>query len=531
MGKYVLTNMVKQKGAKAFILFSLASFLIASLSPYLNGSFLDLLSSDINLNEVFFCAIFIAAVGIGGAFLSYLANMTTIKVITKTSYSLLFEVVRHLQNATLQYVENMDSAYVTQRVYTDVFAVSNFVISNFLLFFLNFFLIVGIFVFYIVSDIALFVISTVFIIPYFFLFVKVKRPLYEASREKKESDNSTFNSIAFQIANVFYTQLDSTYEAMQKLMENSFAKFFIALIKSSKLNYLVSSSDSMIMALFQACMLIYGGYQIYSGNMTVGNFIIVNSYFSLLSRAVKYYANLFKQYQDAVASFSRINEYNNVPQRQFGNKIISHVDSVEIHGLNFQVVGGHSQKELYNGFQCTLNIGRRYMIQGENGSGKSTLVKIITGLYRTVGIIYINNIPLESLDIPCFLSKHVSVVPQKLFSPMGTVCEFLSFRFSCLEKDIRNMILKKMIFSSFVASVLDRECRNLSGGELRKLFIWIAVSRSSEILILDEPTTGLDDAGRKDLINYIEDNPQNQILLICSHDVELQAIVDETFLL
>lgn len=86
----------------------------------------------------------------------------------------------------------------------------------------------------------------------------------------------------------------------------SFTNCFPFILKAGRLSYLFSSIDSIIQTVFQSVLFIFAGIQIAVGNMTVGEFVMINSYFALLLRAVKYYTAIYKQYQDSLASYKRM---------------------------------------------------------------------------------------------------------------------------------------------------------------------------------------------------------------------------------
>ena len=85
MWKYVLNKMIKQKEATFFIVMIILSFAVSSAAPYLNGKFIDLLTVSKDIHLIVQFALIIVGVGVVGALLSYCSNLTTVKVLTKTT--------------------------------------------------------------------------------------------------------------------------------------------------------------------------------------------------------------------------------------------------------------------------------------------------------------------------------------------------------------------------------------------------------------------------------------------------------------
>ena len=70
-------------------------------------------------------------------------------------------------------------------------------------------------------------------------------------------------------------------------------------------------------------------------------------------------------------------------------------------------------------------------------------------------------------------------------------------------------------------------CQRLSGGELKKLYLNVALSKDSDFLILDEPTNDLDELSKHELINYLKMNPKKQGIIVSTHDKDLIDAADE----
>lgn len=82
-------------------------------------------------------------------------------------------------------------------------------------------------------------------------------------------------------------------------------------------------------------------------------------------------------------------------------------------------------------------------------------------------------------------------------------------------------------FYRTVESLKGKNCRNLSGGEYRKLRIFAALRRQPEVLVFDEPTNDLDEESRREFAEYVHRNPFDQLILVVSHDRDLILACDE----
>ena len=168
---------------------------------------------------------------------------------------------------------------------------------------------------------------------------------------------------------------------------------------------------------------------------------------------------------------------------------------------------------------------------GKNGAGKSTLLKIITGLYTEVdGKILINGKSLQEINGENLRENMFSVVPQHLYLSSENVSDFLTKSLKKNEEEIENMLNQdaKNLYE-YVKTVKNnfaKPCGSLSGGEFRKVNLWMALHKSADVLILDEPTMELDKQSKSELFVYLKGYVQGKIVIIMTHDQELMAISD-----
>lgn len=529
MVRYVLLEMRKQWEFFPFVFMLLASFFLSVISPYLNGVFLDFLTYNHVIEEVLKFSVLIATVGILGAIMSYFANMATTKILTKTAFSLLFKLTTHIEHMKLRYIEKQNAAYVTQRIFNDVIQVTTFVISNFLTAILYLIQMVGIAILFLYINPLLLILVVILLIPYILLFCLMKEPLYESLKQKKEADNSIFGNLASQINNVFYTQLNSSFEQNDKTFRQEFSYYLPHVLKANRLSYLFSSTDSVISTIFQSLMFIFGGIQIIYGKMSIGEFLMINSYFSLMLKSVKYFANIYKSYQDASSSYSRVTEFLQTPEMSNGNMEITQIQTIDIDKLSYRFTSQNGELKLFNDLSYSMAKGNIYAIVGANGSGKSTLLKILAGLYESENAIYINNHPLFHINMDVVRQELYSIVPQKLLVPSGTVQSYLAETLAVPKQSVSATLEGSCELKSYAESImllLDNECKTLSGGELRKLHLWLAVNKRSNVLFLDEPSTGLDEKSKEDLIDYLRGDPLHRIIVVMTHDSDMIKAAD-----
>ena len=200
---------------------------------------------------------------------------------------------------------------------------------------------------------------------------------------------------------------------------------------------------------------------------------------------------------------------------------------IEIKSLNkIYHVNKYKKVKALNNLFLEIPKGTIFGLLGPNGAGKSSLINIIAGLTKkTSGSIRVLNLDLEKNMR--LIKSFIGVVPQELnFDPFLSPRESLEIQgglFGIKKKQRRtNEILKALD----LIHKADSYSRTLSGGMKRRLLIGKALVHSPKILILDEPTAGVDVELRELLWNYIKElNDVGTTIILTTHYLEEAQIL------
>jgi ABC-2 type transport system ATP-binding protein len=182
----------------------------------------------------------------------------------------------------------------------------------------------------------------------------------------------------------------------------------------------------------------------------------------------------------------------------------------------------------------TVEPGRIYGFLGPNGAGKSTTMNIITGyLAATGGEVKING--FDVLKQPEEAKKCVGYLPElpPLYMDM-TVKEYLDFvaELKKLDKSLRAGYVKEAMKITRTEEVSGRLIRNLSKGYRQRVGFAQAVLGYPEILILDEPTVGLDPKQIIEIRDLIKELGKKHTIILSSHILsEISAVCDHVFII
>ncbi|MBF2007711.1 putative ABC transporter ATP-binding protein [Chlorogloeopsis fritschii PCC 6912] len=181
-----------------------------------------------------------------------------------------------------------------------------------------------------------------------------------------------------------------------------------------------------------------------------------------------------------------------------------------------------NSKPVLQGISFTLNAGDRVALMGPTGSGKSTLLENIIGLKQPQsGKIWINGIPVEPKTLPQVrrqIGFGFQDANDQLFMP--TILEDITFgpRNYGVSPAIAIDKARQLLADFGLEAYANRSAHELSGGQRRLAALAAILALEPEILILDEPTNGLDPAWRRQFAQLLL-QWRGKVMLIASHDL------------
>lgn len=179
------------------------------------------------------------------------------------------------------------------------------------------------------------------------------------------------------------------------------------------------------------------------------------------------------------------------------------------------------KKEALKGVNLTIPKGSFYGLLGPNGAGKSTIINIIAGLVnKTSGDVVVNGFNLDTH--PREIRSSIGIVPQEVFiDPFFNVRDTLEYYAGYYGIKAKDRKTDEILDALNLTDKAKVNPRRLSGGMKRRLLVAKALVHTPPILILDEPTAGVDVELRTQLWDYVRKlNKQGTTVLLTTHYLE-----------
>lgn len=194
----------------------------------------------------------------------------------------------------------------------------------------------------------------------------------------------------------------------------------------------------------------------------------------------------------------------------------------------YRAAGGQPEKEALKGIDLAVPQGSIFGLLGPNGAGKSTFINILAGLVmKSTGSVSVWGFDIDTN--PRQARASIGVVPQELsVDPFFTPAEVLDLQAGLYGVPKRERRTMEILAAMGLEDKADAYARTLSGGMKRRLLVAKAMVHNPPVLVLDEPTAGVDIELRKQLWDYVKDlNAKGTTIVLTTHYLEeAEALCD-----
>lgn len=350
---------------------------------------------------------------------------------------------------------------------------------------------------------------------------KKLRVLHEEN-QKVNAEKSAFIQDAVQGAEVVrvYLLTSRLSQSLNKIYEK-LAAILKKLIPYESFMY---SSHVMVIVTGDFFILGFGGYLVSKGELQVGDVIAFLLLFERMFQPLSYISTVWPQFQSSIVAANRVFEVLNLPEETDAANVTPIPEDGDIcfDDIFFSYSG--KDNRILNGITFTAEKGKVTAIVGPSGSGKSTIIKLLLRLYETdKGQISFGGIDIRNFKHEDWRSK-MSYVSQDASLFSGSIKENILYgRTGADMNEVKNAATAACI-DDFIEksekdydSLIGEKGVRLSGGERQRISIARAVISSPEILVLDEPTSSLDNENERMVLKALNNLMTGRTTIVVAH--------------
>jgi ATP-binding cassette subfamily C protein LapB len=351
-----------------------------------------------------------------------------------------------------------------------------------------------------------------------------------ASRLERESSLLRENLIAEIIANRTTVKALSLDRAIRPLWEEHHAECIErALVRGSAADGHANLGTTLTM-MSTVAMTTVGAVAIIEQEMTIGALIAANMLSGRLLGLLNQLVGNWRVYAGFTQATKRLAELSaKTSERQTSTLQLPRPNGIiAVENVSFTYDGG---RPVLDRVDLTIAPGGVCGLIGRNGSGKSTLLKLIQGLYRPSA----GRVLLDGADIVQFtrpeLADWLGYVPQECTLFAGTIRDNIAHRKpDAIDEEVIRAATLAGVHPAIVdlpdgyATGIGEAGRKLSAGQRQCIVIARALLGDPPVLLLDEPTSSLDDQARLEIRNTLSQLAQQRTIIVATHSTHLLPI-------
>ncbi|MBE9052396.1 ABC transporter ATP-binding protein [Nostocales cyanobacterium LEGE 11386] len=440
----------------------------------------------------------------------------------------------HLQNLSLGYHAKARSGDLIVRVSSDASRLQEIMITAALPLIVSILTLFGMIGVMFLMNRSLTVLS-LFTLPLFWLVTnRLSQQIRESSLKQRQQEGAVAATAAESIAAIKLVKALSLQDAFARVFAQQNQRSLKESVKTQKLAAHLERTVDAVIALGTAIVLWYGSWLALRDALTPGDVLVFLTYLKNAFKPVQNFAKYTGRLAKAAASGERILDVLN--QQPDVRDLPDAIPAPIFHGavrLEHVYFGYEPGQTLLQDINLNIQPGKQVAIVGTSGGGKSTLVSLLLRLYDpSSGRVMIDERDIREYTLAS-LRPQISVVLQDSILFAATIRENIAYGIAGVSDAEIADAARLANADDFIQALpqgydtlVGERGATLSGGQRQRIAIARAAIRQAPILILDEPTTGLDKGNEKAVIDALRRLSQNRTTFLITHDLDFARSAD-----
>ncbi len=351
-------------------------------------------------------------------------------------------------------------------------------------------------------------------------------------RAANKADSSSNTRAIDSLLNYETVKYFTNEEYESKAYDEQLATWEKAKMQNRLSLFALNGGQAVIISISMTAMLGLAAYEVTYGNMTLGDFVLVNAFMMQLFMPLNFLGFVYREIKGSLANieqmFSLLKKEPQIKDQPGAEALLMKEGNISFNNVYFSY---HQDRAILQGLNVEVKAGQKVAIVGESGSGKSTLVKLLFRFYDcTSGAISIDGQNIANVTQHS-LRHNIGIVPQDTVLFNDSLLENIRYGDPEASDEQVNQAIELAHLSRFVESLPDgvdtqvgERGLKLSGGEKQRVAIARTILKNPAILVFDEATSSLDSQSEQAILSAIKEVSQGKTTLVIAH--RLSTIVD-----
>ncbi|MFF4589254.1 ABC transporter ATP-binding protein [Streptomyces sp. NPDC001388] len=357
----------------------------------------------------------------------------------------------------------------------------------------------------------------------------------QASQDERVADGAITSVVEESLGNVVLTQAYNRRADEERRLDREARAWMRASVRGARLGEMYEQFVEVVETLCVLSVIGLGVWEISAGRMTLGTLLAFAAFIGYLYPPVRSLGQLGLTVTAATAGADRIAEI--LDAQPAVRDPAEPVPTWPVHGwISFHDVTftyPDTPRPALRNVTFAAGPGELVLVTGPSGAGKSTLAKLLTRFYDPeAGAVCLDGVPLT--DVPLeFARENIALLPQQTLVLNGTIRENIACgRPGATDREIEQAA-RAAAAHDFIAALPDGYATPvapgtaaLSGGQLQRVAIARAMLRAAPVLVLDEPTAGLDSVAARQIVQPLRRLMAGRTTIMITHDLSLAPDAD-----
>ncbi|MBW8183380.1 ABCB family ABC transporter ATP-binding protein/permease [Shewanella nanhaiensis] len=295
--------------------------------------------------------------------------------------------------------------------------------------------------------------------------------------------------------------------------------------------FALNAGQAFIISTAMTLMLALAGSHVVSGEMTIGDFVLINAFMMQLFIPLNFLGFVYREIRGALANIERmfglLDRKPLIEDKENAKKLAIGAGELTFEDVSFS----YDSRQILTSISFSILPGQKVAIVGDSGAGKSTIVKLLFRFYDVdSGSISLDGVNIDSLTQHA-LRQSIAIVPQDTVLFNDSLLENIRYGRPGASDDDVAEVIKMAHLAHFVSSLpegwdtkVGERGLKLSGGEKQRVAIARAILKGSPLLVFDEATSSLDSHSEQAILTALKEVAKGHTSLVIAH--RLSTVVD-----